>query len=454
MAFDLQFLGGAGTVTGSKTLVRHNGYTLLIDCGLFQGLKALRLRNWAEFPVRAQDINAVILTHAHIDHSGYIPKLVKEGFKGRIYCTPATFDLCRILLPDAGHLQEEEAAYLNKTRRTKHKPALPLFSRAEAIEALDFFTPVDFHDITALSDSVRFEFRYVGHILGAASVILQLSKSTIAFTGDIGRQNHPIFNAPEPLPPCDYLVTESTYGNRPHRSSDVLEQIETVINNTVRRKGVVIIPAFAVGRAQEILYYLSVLRKLNRIPTFPMYLNSPMATNVSRLMTQYKSLHHLNEIECAELGQIVHYIQDPEESKSLNERHGPMLILSASGMCSGGRVLHHLKAFAPHPENTILLAGFQAAGTRGEALENGATEVKIHGDYVPVRAEVRVLDNISAHADTKEIIEWFSYSKISPKKVFITHGEPSAADELRSRLDFMLGWDCVVPELDSRYHLD
>lgn len=449
MAFQLQFLGAAGTVTGSKYLLTHNGRKILIDCGLFQGAKTLRLKNWEEFGVSPSEIESVILTHAHIDHSGYIPRLVKEGFRGKIYCTPATEELCQILLPDSGHLMEEEAEYLNRHKKTKHSPALPLFTVAEANAALDYFEVVPFHEKKTLDSGISFEFNYAGHILGAASAIIDVAGRKIEFTGDIGRMNDDIFYPPEPLPEIDYLVTESTYGNRLHEQTNPLDDLATVINETCQRKGVILIPAFAVGRTQALMYDLARLRGKGRIPRFPMYLNSPMATNASKLFCEYSALHKLSEKECIETCEIVKYVRTVEESKSLNVRKGPMLIISASGMLTGGRILHHLKAFAPYPENSILLTGFQAAGTRGDTLERGANQVKIHGDYVPVRAQVTVMHNMSAHADYKEILRWFSESQIQPKRVFITHGESSSADEFRRRLTETFGWRCSVPTQDE-----
>lgn len=454
MAFDLQFIGGTGTVTGSKYLLAHKNQKFLVDCGLFQGLKTLRLKNWQSLPVNAAEISAVILTHAHIDHSGYLPRLVKEGFRGKIFCTPATFELCKILLPDSGHLMEEEAEYLNKIKRTKHSPALPLFSRKDAEDSLEYFQCVEFREIKTIGANTTFEFRYAGHILGAASAALQLSGSKITFSGDVGRLNDRIFYPPEALQETDYLIVESTYGNRVHPSTDVLDELADVINETYRRNGVILIPAFAVGRVQALMYYLYLLKSQKRIPDLPMYLNSPMATNVNSLLCKFNPLHRLSEKECTLICDVVQYVRSVEESKALNTKKGPMLIISASGMLSGGRVLHHLKSFAPDPKNTILLTGFQAAGTRGEALERGATEVKVHGEYLPVRAQVKMLGNMSAHADNKEIIKWLSSAHIHPKKVFVTHGEAAAADELRRRLEESFNWNCYVPAADDKVGLE
>lgn len=454
MSFELQFVGGAGSVTGSKYLLTYKSKRILVDCGLFQGLKKLRLQNWDGFPVDPATVDCIILTHAHIDHSGFIPRLIKRGFRGKIFATAATIDLCKVLLPDAGHLMEEEAAYLNRKNKTKHHPALPLFTQNEAENSLQNFEPVEFNKSLSIDPEVSFEFRYAGHILGASSVILTLGQTKIAFTGDIGRLNDAIMYPPQKLSTVDYLITESTYGNRLHTPVNILDQLERIINQTVQRRGVVLIPAFAVGRAQTLMFALSELRKNKRIPEFPMYINSPMTTATSNVMKKHLSLHKLSAEDCDDIDRIFTFVRDVEASKKLNEQAGPMLIISASGMCTGGRILHHLKTFSPFAQNTILLTGFQAAGTRGEALLNGAEEIKIHGEYIPVRAQVENLDNVSAHADFKEILHWFAESKIKPRQVFVVHGEPSASDELRRRLSDTLGWFCTVPEAGDKVILE
>lgn len=454
MSIELEFLGAAGTVTGSKYLLTCDNKKILIDCGLFQGLKSLRLKNWNGFPAVASEIDSIILTHAHIDHSGYIPRLIKNGFRGKIYSTAATKEVCKILLPDCGYLLEEEAAYLNKTGQTKHSPALPLFTLKEAEESIDYFVEVPFNKKQQINPNLSFEFRYVGHILGAASVIIYANSKKIGFTGDIGRMKDRIFYPPEPLPEIDYLVTESTYGNRLHDPADPIDELEKVINKTYLRKGITLVPAFAVGRAQTIIHYLAILRDKNRIPQMPMYLNSPMATDFSAVFRKFKELHKLTEDDCNKINTVTKIVRSSEESKALNDRKGPMLIISASGMLTGGRVLHHLKAFAPFHENTILLTGFQSAGTRGDALQRGVKEIKIHGQYIKVNAEVKSLDNMSAHADFEEIILWFKQSKINPKKVFITHGEPISSDDFRRHLTEVFGWKCFVPDHTEKVRLE
>ncbi len=454
MSFEIQFLGAAGTVTGSKYLLSHGGKNILIDCGLFQGIKSLRLKNWDGFETDAAKIDAIILTHAHIDHSGYIPRLVKKGFRGVIYCTAGTYDLCKILLPDSGHLMEEEAEYLNRKKRSKHAPALPLFTQQEAEDSLKYFEVVQFKTKKSIGAVFKFEFKYGGHILGAASVTVEVGGKRIAFTGDVGRPNDRILHSPEPLSDVDYLVTESTYGNRLHDHADSESELAEIVNDAVKKNGVVIIPAFAVGRAQLFMYHLWHLKQQKLIPDIPMYLNSPMATSVNELLLKHRDLHRLSEAECVEMCKAFQYVKSVEESIDLNKKTGPMIIISASGMLTGGRVLHHMKAFAPYKQNVILLAGYQSAGTRGEALQNGAEEIKIHGDYVPVRAKVVSLSNMSAHADYKEMISWFKKSNIHPRKVFVTHGEASAADEFRRRLGETFGWNCVVPELGEKIRLE
>ena len=421
---------------------------------MFQGLKELRLKNWDRFPIDPKSIDAIILTHAHIDHSGYIPRLVKDGFRGKIFCTSATFALCKILFPDSGHLQEEEANYLARKKWSKHNPPLPLFTKAEAVQALEYFSPKDFNQDFEMAPGINIQFRYAGHILGAASAIVRVGSQTIGFSGDIGRQIDPLFREPEPLPRVDYLVVESTYGNRVHQVSDPKGDLEKIINDTVQENGVILIPSFAVGRAQTLMYYLSVLKKSGRIPSIPMYLNSPMATDASQLYHDYKSLHKLSPKQCDEMCTVVDYVKSVEESKALNDRKGPMLIISASGMATGGRILHHLKAFAPDPINTIIFAGYQAAGTRGRAIYDGAKEIKINHEFIPVRAKVRMLENLSGHGDYVEILEWLLKANISPKKVFVTHGEKESAFAMKKHISEKFNWNCEVPLQDQEFTLE
>lgn len=452
--FRLRFLGAAETVTGSKYFLTNDKENILVDCGLFQGLKELRLKNWDRFPIDPKHVDAIVLTHAHIDHSGYIPRLIKEGFKGKIFCTHGTLALCRILLPDTGYIQEEEAQWLSRKHLSKHTPALPLFSKKDAEAALEQFVPKNFDESFAVTEGVRASFKYAGHILGAAIAIIETGKIKIAFSGDLGRMNDPMLYPPAKIPQVDYLVVESTYGNRRHEPRNPIDELEAVVNEAQKKRGAILIPAFTVGRAQSLMYHLSILKKSGRIPDIPMYLNSPMATKVTSLLHEFRSLHKLTDQECDDMCNVVTYIKSVEESKALNERKGAMLIIAGSGMATGGRILHHLKTFVSNPATTVVLAGFQAPGTRGRALQDGAKEIKIHRTFIPVRARIVVLENISAHADYEEILDWLSQSQIKPTKVFVTHGEVLAANEMKQHLQRQFSWSCEVPKQDQEFLLE
>ncbi|MEW6683889.1 MAG: MBL fold metallo-hydrolase [Nitrospirota bacterium] len=442
----LTFLGATGTVTGSKFLVIASKRRILVDCGLFQGFKHLRLRNWAPLPVDPASIHAVVLTHAHVDHSGYLPVLVKQGFAGPVLCSEATRDLCGILLPDSGYLQEEEAQYANRHGYSKHAPALPLFTRLDAQHALTRLVPIGYEKVHDLGDGLTVRLDPSGHLLGASYVSLSLAGTTVTFSGDLGRPHDPIMRAPATIAAPDYLVLESTYGDRRHDPTDPEEALAAIINRTATRGGVLIIPAFAVGRAQAVLFFVSRLKASKRIPDIPVYLNSPMAVDATGVYAAHQGEHRLTPDQWRAIGRSVHVVGDMQESKRLNTREGPMIIISASGMATGGRVVHHIKAFAPDPKNTILFAGYQVPGTRGASLVAGARSVKIHGAYVPVNAEVAAMNNISAHADADEIMAWLRTFRTPPRKTFIVHGEPAAADALRHRIEEELGWPCRVPE--------
>lgn len=444
----LTFLGATGTVTGSKYLIEDGGKKFLVDCGLFQGLKELRLRNWEKLPVDPADIDAVILTHAHIDHSGYLPLFIKNGFKGPVYCSSATADLCDILLPDSGYLHEEDAARANKYSYTKHKPALPLYTQEDAYRALEQIKPVSFGDEHPLSEFLSFKLTHAGHILGAACVHINDGQTKLVFSGDLGRLHDPVMEPPSQIQDADYLVLESTYGDRLHETTDPLDQLEGIIAKTAARGGTVVIPAFAVGRAQGLMYYIYKLKQSGRIPDIPVYLDSPMAISATKLLQEHHAEHRLSKDECAAVCASVIYTKTVEQSKAIYSRNNGMLgvVISASGMATGGRVLHHLKHYIGDPRNTVLLAGFQAAGTRGARLAHGETEIKIHGHLYPVRAEISMLDNISAHADYKEILEWLGHFREAPRKVFLTHGEPEAASSLKFKIEEHLGWNVEIPE--------
>lgn len=443
----LTFLGATGTVTGSKYCLSHDGAAVLVDCGLFQGYKQLRLRNWAPLPVAAASLASVLLTHAHIDHSGYLPLLVRQGFRGAVYCTRATQALCELLLRDSAHLQEEEAAYANRHGYSKHTPAVPLFTRADVDAALRLLSPVDFDTDFSPAPGFAARFSYAGHILGAALVRVAAGRHSIQFSGDLGRPSDRIMRPPSIAEPADWLVLESTYGDRRHDPEDPLATLGRVISRTAARGGAVIVPAFAVGRAQSLLYHLHLLKASGALaPSIRAYLDSPLATDVTDVYVRYRRDHRLTAEQCRQMCDAARFVNTPEESRKLDTTSWPVVIVAASGMATGGRVLHHLKHFAPDPKNAILLAGFQAGGTRGAALAAGAREIKIHGDYVPVRAEVASIENLSAHPDYVETLEWLAQFRHAPSRVFLTHGEPSAADSLRRRIEETLRWPCSVPD--------
>lgn len=443
---DITFLGATKNVTGSKFLLTIGSKKVLVDCGLFQGHKELRLRNWAKLPINPKDIDAVLLTHAHIDHSGYLPLLIKNGFTGKIYCTQGTKDLCAILLPDSGHIQEEDAARANKYHYSKHKPALPLYTMQDGINALEYFTALDFNKSYQLFNAIEITLLPAGHIIGSSFIKLQYHGTSILFTGDIGRAHHPVMKPPTVVPETDYLVIESTYGNRLHDQLDPMDQLAEMITKTIANGGSVIIPAFAVGRTQDLLYALHALKTTRRIPDVPIYLDSPMAQNVSDLLKQYSTEHRLTKEQCHDICGIAKYITTVDESKAIDQQTMPSIIISASGMAEGGRILHHLKAFLPGHKNTILLTGYQYPGTRGDQLLRGDPTIKIHGESVPVRANIQMILNMSAHADYSEILNWLTQFKRQPKKVFIVHGTEDSASALKEKIETELHWQCIVPD--------
>lgn len=441
----LIFLGATHTVTGSKYLLSFNQKKVLIDCGLFQGLKELRLRNWNKLHIDPKQIDAVILTHAHIDHSGYIPLLVKNGFKGPIYCSNATLDLCKILLPDSGHLQQEEANYANKHGYSKHHPALPLYTEDDANYALKQFMPVDYGKDHRLDSNTSFMLHHAGHILGASMVSIRHFNTHTLFTGDLGRPNDAVMRPPAIIQSADYLIAEATYGDRKHESTSPETEIADVVNRTVRRGGTILIPSFAVGRAQAMLYYIYLLKKTERIPDIPVFLDSPMATDATKLLFSYFNEHRLSKELCKQVCQSAHYIRTPEESMALDTYKMPRIIISASGMATGGRVLHHLKVFAPNPRNTILFTGYQANGTRGARIIAGEREVKMHGQMITIHAEVASLNNTSAHVDYQEMLDWLHHFIKPPKKTFLTHGETTSLLALKEKIERELNWSCFIP---------
>lgn len=466
----IQFLGAAGVVTGSKHLINtssdasgNQGFQLLIDCGLFQGQKEWRERNWQDTPVPAREIDAVVLTHAHLDHSGWIPRLVKEGFRGPIYATPATVDLCGILLPDSGHLQEEDAEFYNKTKKSKHTPALPLYTFDEAQDCLKYFRAVDYETPTQLCPQISFRYVRAAHIVGSSMVELTLQTNgksrRLLFTGDIGRvRNHNIapgkvvHSGPQEGETADLLVMESTYGNRRHPTDDPQPQLASLIKQTVARGGSVLVPAFAVERTQKFLFTLKQMMDAGQIPRIPVYCDSPMAIKAVEIFLKHKE-EYSNETR-----QLIDasgsplewpgftFASTPEESKKINATHFPCIIVSSSGMVTGGRILHHLAQRLPDPKNTVIFIGFQAPGTRGFTIKSRAPMVKIYGEEVPIRAQVAAFEQFSDHADPPELLEWLRTFPRKPDTTYLVHGEPDAARQLRELMSMELKWNVNVAE--------
>ncbi|RUW70744.1 MBL fold metallo-hydrolase [Mesorhizobium sp. M4B.F.Ca.ET.049.02.1.2] len=453
-SFSLRFLGAAGTVTGSRYLVEADGHRILVDCGLFQGYKQLRARNRAPFPVPPESIETVLLTHAHLDHSGYIPALVRDGFRGSVVCTPATAELCALLLPDSGHLQEEEARYARQKGYSKHADPRPLYTVEDARASLERIATPEFDSDFDVGHGIRARFIHAGHLLGAAQIRLDLAGTILHFSGDLGRTQDPLMRPPEPLREADVLVCESTYGNRKHPRIDPEAELAPIIQRVVARGGVIIIPAFAVGRAQAIMLCIARLRQRGAIPAVPVYLNSPMAIDATDIYHRFHDEHHVSLDDCRAMYTLATFVRTVEESKALNLRRGPMIIISASGMLTGGRVLHHIQAFGADARNAILLSGFQAGGTRGATLAAGADHLRMFGHDVPIRAEVVQLESLSGHADAEEILEWLRHAGRAPEMTYLTHGEPDAADILRGRISREVRWQARVPEHLERIDLE
>jgi len=447
MKIHLQFLGAAGTVTGSKTLLHVDKKVYLIDCGLFQGLKKRRLLNWRKLPLDESTLGAVLLTHAHIDHSGYLPVLVKNGFKGNVFTTTATKALCGVLLPDAAYLQEEDAKFANKHGFLKHSPALPLFTHDDAEAALNLFKTVEWNKPLHIEEKLTATWFEAGHILGASFIQLNISGTRVLFSGDLGRMNCPVMHPPYTPPETDYLILESTYGNRTHPEEDVLSALQKIIERTLHRGGSVLIPSFAVGRSQQMLYYIHQLKTSGKLAkNVPVYLDSPMATKATKLFCDFHDAQALTQDECVKMVREVNFISTQEDSKKINTPEKPSIIISASGMATGGRVVHHLKFLAPEQKNTLLFIGFQAPGTRGEALLHGAKHIKIHGEQIPVHAEIASIESLSAHADQDEIMAWLRRFPKAPKKVFLNHGEDESRKGLKEKIEQELHWKVHIPE--------
>ena len=438
------FWGAAGTVTGSRFLLDGSKGRLLVDCGMFQGGKPIRARNWEPFPADPASINAVVLTHAHIDHSGFLPALVRDGFSGPVYCTPATAELVELLLRDSAHLQEEEARYANKKKSSRHVPAKPLFTISDAEAAIKLLEVRKFGVTFSPAPGFEVSFSRAGHILGAASVRVVESGVSLLVSGDLGQHGDLVMHEPDSPPEADYIVIESTYGDRLHATEDPFEVLEKVITKTIANGGSVLFPAFAVGRSQVLMHILAELRHQERIPNVPIYLNSPMATDVTDMYLRYASEHNLSDEQCSRIWSGIEFVQTIEQSKELTSSSEPKIIISASGMATGGRVLHHLIQMLPHSQNTVVFAGHQVEGTRGFLLVDGMKQIRIYGVDVNVFANIVHMEELSAHADRDELISWLKKSPSKPKKVFVVHGEPEAAASLQQIIRDEMHWTVEI----------
>ncbi|MCB0343049.1 MAG: MBL fold metallo-hydrolase [Pseudobdellovibrionaceae bacterium] len=456
----IEFLGAAQTVTGSRTLLHHGDKKILVDCGLYQGSRELRDRNWAEF-TEAPDIDFVVLTHAHVDHSGYLPKLVSEGFKGPVYCSQSTAELCKIMLRDSAHLQEEDARFANKKGYSRHQPALPLYTSEDAEAALRLFRPVPMDTWVELTEGLSFRLLRAGHILGACIVQFSMSEEngvrTLTFSGDLGHGRQNVIKGPVAVDQTDYLVLESTYGDRLHPREDVMGIVKEQVHYVKEQGGVLVIPAFTVGRTQEVLYMLKVLEERGEIPNLEVYVDSPMATAVTDLYMRHKDELRLS----FENGQLQYPLEPSsyipvrsvDESMLLCMRNGPMIVISAAGMLTGGRILHHLKKRLPSRKNVVLFVGYQAEDTKGRLLQSGLPTLRIHHEPVEVRAKIVTIESLSAHADTNDLMDWLRQFSHPPKKVFLNHGEPQSIKALCYRIRHELGWDVVVPSYGDKFEL-
>ncbi len=454
----LTFLGATGTVTGSRFLINAQHRKYLVDCGLFQGHRDLEEKNWIPFPVPVNQIDGILITHTHIDHTGFLPRLVHEGYQGQIFTTSSTVELMKIVLPDSGHLQEQEAEYANKKGYSHYKPALPLYTIRDAEETLKLLKPLQFHSTLSL-DGCKATWRPAGHILGSGIIEVELNTHekpiTVVFSGDLGRYDGQIMKSPFTVKSADYLVVESTYGDRLHHEQPVEDVLEPIIHDVIKKGGVLLIPAFAIGRTEKILYHLRKLEDQNRIPILPVYVDSPMAIEASQVYLLFDEEHNLDpnllrdEEESPLRTHRTSFIRDVEGSKALNSLPGPAIIISASGMCTGGRVVHHLKWRLPDKRNTILFVGYQAEGTRGRILQDGAKVLTIHGEKIHVKAAIKSIDALSGHGDWKDIIRWLGGFQKPPKKTFVVHGERRASRAMQDHIRESFGWETIIPEQDD-----
>ncbi|RKY56044.1 MAG: MBL fold metallo-hydrolase [Candidatus Neomarinimicrobiota bacterium] len=461
----LQFLGATGTVTGSKYVFSHKNSNIMVDCGLFQGLKELRLRNWAPLKIDVNDLDAIVLTHAHIDHTGYLPRLIKQGYNKPVYCTEPTRDLLEIMLLDSAHLQEEDAKYANKKGISKHSPAMPLYSIEDARKAIGLLKGIPYEVPFHPSHEVIIRFQDAGHILGSAFVNVHWQEEDgeekkILFSGDLGRFKRPILKDPTIVSDADYLLVESTYGNRLHEQGDPKNELKRIINDTISRKGVVVIPSFAVGRTQELLYTLRELENTGDIPVLPVYVDSPMAIKATKLYSKHTEIYDKEANALKEQGvdvlltQRTEFTESVDASKRINASNQPCIIISASGMMTGGRILHHLIRRLPSPKNSIIFVGYQAEGTRGRALQRGNDKIKIHGQQVKSAAAIETISDFSAHADYNEILNWLGNFEKAPKKTFIVHGEPESSLNLKKLIDEKFAWFTHIPVYEEVVELN
>ncbi len=458
----VKFLGGAQSVTGSKYVLDIDDFRLMVDCGLFQGLKELRLRNWAPFEIEPASVDAIILTHAHIDHTGYLPRLVKEGFSGPVYCTEATRDLLDIMLMDSAKLQEEEAEFARKKGYSRHENPQPLYNQKDVLKSLELLQPIRFKSTINISRNISLEFYQAGHILGAAIARLKLKgeqqTKEVVFSGDLGRYDNPMHEDPAAIKTADILFIESTYGNRSNLANNPEAELARCINDSMARKGVLMIPAFSVGRTQLILYYLASLFEQKSIPDIPVYLDSPMALSVTGLYKKHNECHKLDEFQLQDAPTLFdhpnfHYIREQDRSMALNMIPKDAIIISASGMCTGGRILHHLYHRLRKPQDTLLFVGYQGKGTRGGRILNGESEIKMFGELVPVNCHVESIDGLSAHADREELLRWAGQLISPPKMTFIVHGEKDASENFAQLLHTQFGYNTMVPNYMESYEL-
>lgn len=451
--FKLSFLGGAGTVTGSKNLIETNKCKILVDCGLFQGLKDLRNLNRIKLTVDASKLDFLILTHAHLDHCGYLPVLIKNGFKGQIHCTKATFQLTKIILLDSAKIQEEDAFRANKYNYSKHSKAEPLYTKKEVEEAIKLFIVHDFNEWIILNQDVKFQLTNSGHILGSSFVDLRIFSKKIIFSGDIGRSKPTILYPPHIIKDADYIVMESTYGDKNHASGNIKKELNDIILNTIKNKGILMIPSFAVERTQELLYFIYQLRENELIPPIKVYLDSPMAINVTNVYDSFQELQNLSKFELNRIYDDVHFISSKEESKEVCLDSKPKIVIAGSGMLEGGRILHYMKHHLSNNNNTILFTGYQGTGTRGRAILKGSQEIKFFGEYHKVNCNIETLPYLSAHGDQNDILNWLKNIKSTPTKIFLNHGEQHQAETLCVKIKSELDWDVSVPKMNAEYIL-